>query len=90
MNDQQINIEVLGRIISLETKLASTIDKLDSLIESVESKLSQFSGNANTPSIVSRVIQLENFNSTLRWSIGIIYTVLVGLILNLLVKGNTP
>ncbi len=86
MNDQQINIEVLGRIISLETKLASTIDKLDSLIENVESKLSQFSGNANTPSIISRVIQLENFNSTLRWSIGIIYTVLVGLILNLLLK----
>lgn len=90
MDEQRINIEVLGRIISLETKLASTIDKLDTLIDSVDYKLSQYSGDANTPSIISRIIQLENFNSTLRWSIGIIYTVLVGLVLNLFLKGKTP
>lgn len=78
---ERANLEVLTRIISLETKLAVTIEKLDRLVDSVEEKLNQFAGDANTPSVTSRILNLESFNRTIRWSIGLIYTGLIGLII---------
>lgn len=89
-SEQRVSIEVLSRIISLETKLASTIDKLDTLIDSVDYKLNQYSGDAHTPSLISRVIQLEEFNKTIKWSLGIIYTAIVGLAANAFLKGRLP
>lgn len=61
-------LDVLTRIMALETKLASTIEKLDSAIDTVVEKQDElnqlYQGSNITPSLLSRIISLEEFKRT--------------------------
>ncbi len=80
MAQNDVTMEILSRIIALETRLAAVVERIDSLVDLVESRHNLIAGDGKTPSILSRVIALENFNTTLRWSLGILYTALISLV----------
>ena len=78
------NIEVLGRVITLETKLAGTIEKIDRLVDLVERRHRLLEGDDQTPSLVSRVITLEYTRRAVGWYLASIYTALLGLVVSFL------
>lgn len=88
MNEYDDKLNVLTRIVVLETRLSSTIEKLDSLITEMSERYrllqNIYEGDRETPSLLSRVINIERFNSTLRWSISVIYVALVGILLKMI------
>lgn len=88
MNEYDDKLNVLTRIVVLETRLASTIEKLDSLISEMSDRYrilqSIYEGDRETPSLLSRVISIERFNATLRWSISVIYVALIGILLKMI------
>lgn len=77
MDDQYIH-GVLNRVIAVEIKLESALDRLDGLLDTVNERLRIYEGDANTPNLISRVIALEEFQTAIKWSIGIIYTSIIG------------
>ena len=76
-------MDTLERIVTLEAKLAATIDKLDTLVDTVAER---YEGDSKTPGIVSRIIQLEEFKRGLWWSLGVLYTAVMGIIATLLAR----
>ncbi len=83
-DNQRANIEVLTRIISLETKLAATIDKIDRLVDLVERRHNSLAGDETTPSILSRVISLEESRKNVKWFLATIYSAILGIIVTLI------
>lgn len=81
-NNQTVNIQILGRIITLETRLANTIEKIDKLVDTVERRHTMLAGDENTPSLISRVINLEQSKKTAAWFFASIYTALLGLVIS--------
>lgn len=83
-------LEHLERIIQLEAKLTYTIQKLDTLIDDVKTKHETwnelYQGSDSTPSIPSRIISLESFVQTAKWTIGVLYTAVVAVIVKLLTE----
>lgn len=83
-------LDVLTRIIALETKLASTIEKLDSAIDTVVEKQDElnqlYQGSNITPSLLSRIISLEEFKRAVFWSVGVLYTALIGILVTLIAR----
>lgn len=82
MQSYDEQLEVLKRIITLETKLGVTILKLDALVDMVKDR---YEGNSQTPSIVSRIIQLEEFKKTALWSLSVLYSAVIAAVSSLLV-----
>lgn len=82
MQSYDEQLEVLKRIITLETKLGVTISKLDALVDMVKDR---YEGNSQTPSIVSRIIQLEEFKKTALWSLSVLYSAVIAAVSSLLV-----
>lgn len=79
-------LRLFERIALMEAKLASTIEKLNNLVTTVESNIKDYSGDRDTPSILSRVIQLEEFKRGIWWSLGVLYTSMIGVIVTLIVR----
>lgn len=82
------NLDILERIIKLESKLAATAEKLDSLVDSIDHKYTtlsaKFDGDHNTPSIHSRVLQLESVIRSVKWGIGVLYGAVITMIIELI------
>lgn len=74
------------RISTLENRLTNTTNTLDKLIKDFESLMLKYEGDGARPSILSRIIQLEQFQNTLRWSIGVLYSAVIGLLVTLILK----
>lgn len=93
MEEPLNQIDVISRIVTLEIRLTNTIDKLDHLIDVVERRHSdlyeRYEGSGIHPSILSRLQLLESFNSSLRWTIGVLYTAVIAMLLNLIVRRFT-
>jgi len=85
----QTYIEILKRIILLEERLSITMEKLSNLIDTMDenyrSIVRKYEGDERTPSIPSRIISLEEFNRSLRWGLGVLYTAVVGVVVKLLI-----
>jgi hypothetical protein len=79
-------VQLLQRITVLETKLAALIQSLEVLVRSVDNRhreiMSIYEGDNVTPNLTARLITLERLASTLKWSLGVLYTAVVGLIVS--------
>lgn len=83
-------IEILQRIIILETKLANTIDRLQEIVESVNNNqiryLNVMAGDAETPGLTSRILTLEEFKRTATWALGVLFSALIGGVIAFIVR----
>jgi hypothetical protein len=81
-------VEVLTRLVCVENRLSSTIEKIDTLIARVEARFNNmekiYMGDSVTPSLVSRVLDLEKTKTAVNWMLGVVFTAVVGLLFNVL------
>lgn len=83
-------MEILQRIIILETKLANTIDRLQDIVKSVNNNqvryLNFITGDGETPGLHSRLDRLEDFKRTATWALGVLFSALIGGIVTFVIR----
>lgn len=88
MSQKDNELEFMERIIRLEERLTNTIGKLDNLISTVEKNYIALNrihqGDGNVPSLVSRILTLEDFYKTVRWTVGLLYAAVITIIVKLI------
>lgn len=88
MSNEDKYLEILTRIINLESRLSYTVERLNGLITKVENRLAELDGDHETPSLMSRVLNLEKSEKTFRWVVGVLYTAVVTGFIKMIMEGD--
>ena len=81
MEDSNRTLDILERIVVVETKLTSMIQKVEQLIghfaEQQKDHQVLLTGSWNEPGLIARVAALEESRKTVRWALGVIYVAII-------------